>query len=598
MKYNMKNNIVMKQKIFSLLLLMFAATVGVWADETYKIQLTVNGGVDVTDNIEGVNLDSPYTVPDATLESIIRNAYGLIDTSDDTYVISFNATSIDGSQVTCEVSGGKIVISKPTSGDPFLNIATVKLETVVKKNGTDVGPEEVYVKIKLYHEQHIAVGDFVNTGDTHHWHLCGNGLSNCELSGSSDYSKFPDYAEHVYGTDPSTAAYYTCSVCGHVDNSRKPAHTHNYASDWTYNETEVPGKHWHACTSTIGECTAPRNAESDHVYDNDAHDAAYYTCSVCGFENDSRKGEHASHNYVWGWDDSKHWKRCDVAGVCNTPYEVNPAAHTFGTTGAERYTCTTAGCGYVDPTRKSAAEAFDASTATNSWNWDYEIPYAFDATNVVNQRKMNANTYYTVCLPYALKLNGLKVHYIEASSDKLVGFKEQTITELPALTPCVVQAAATGSPLNMSGGKVVKTIALTDRSAVGEVAAGTGSAKIYGSLMYLEKADAANKYIMQGPDETYPEGSFKKIADNSGAYDNEGNRACVLPMRAYITGSSLPSRQLLGVKFYGADGSTTAVDRLVLDEDDFVIYDLQGRRVQNPKKGGLYIINGRKQVMK
>ena len=35
-----------------------------------------------------------------------------------------------------------------------------------------------------------------------------------------------------------------------------------------------------------------------------------------------------------------------------------------------------------------------------------------------------------------------------------------------------------------------------------------------------------------------------------------------------------------------------------MDNEAGAVYDLQGRRVKNPRKGGLYIINGRKVVIK
>jgi hypothetical protein len=43
----------------------------------------------------------------------------------------------------------------------------------------------------------------------------------------------------------------------------------------------------------------------------------------------------------------------------------------------------------------------------------------------------------------------------------------------------------------------------------------------------------------------------------------------------------------------------TAIDSIATDNaGDNVIYDLQGRRVTTPAKKGMYIVNGKKVVMK
>ena len=119
-----------------------------------------------------------------------------------------------------------------------------------------------------------------------------------------------------------------------------------------------------------------------------------------------------------------------------------------------------------------------------------------------------------------------------------------------------------------------------------------------GSLNYIHGDKGTDKWILQAADADHPEGSFKKIQGTDGAFNNASNRACILPMRAYI-GAAASSGSRMAVRIYSADNSTTVIDRLVIDEDGApVIFDLQGRRVQNPRKGGLYIINGRKAVLK
>ena len=64
--------------------------------------------------------------------------------------------------------------------------------------------------------------------------------------------------------------------------------------------------------------------------------------------------------------------------------------------------------------------------------------------------------------------------------------------------------------------------------------------------------------------------------------------------KAYLTYSGALTRG-----FFGFDETTDIKMPIVEDYDDAdaVVYDLQGRRVQNPAKG-LYIVNGKKVIIK
>lgn len=53
---------------------------------------------------------------------------------------------------------------------------------------------------------------------------------------------------------------------------------------------------------------------------------------------------------------------------------------------------------------------------------------------------------------------------------------------------------------------------------------------------------------------------------------------------------------LVAVSGAWAQGQTYTVTVSYDDPDGAGGYDLQGRRIQNPRKGGLYIINGKKVV--
>ena len=48
--------------------------------------------------------------------------------------------------------------------------------------------------------------------------------------------------------------------------------------------------------------------------------------------------------------------------------------------------------------------------------------------------------------------------------------------------------------------------------------------------------------------------------------------------------------------FTDEDGTTTVIKAIELDKQNGEIYNLNGQRVENMKKGNLYIINGKKQI--
>ena len=109
-----------------------------------------------------------------------------------------------------------------------------------------------------------------------------------------------------------------------------------------------------------------------------------------------------------------------------------------------------------------------------------------------------------------------------------------------------------------------------------------------GSMSYMDGPAAANNiYIMQG------ENKWEKT--DGGSYTNATNKASILPMRAYLTAAgAAPSR------LFSFFDQTTGIQRTVVVDADSkpVVYDLQGRKVSVPQRGGIYIINGKKVLVK
>ena len=472
--------------------------------------------------------------------------------------------------------------------------------------------------------------------DPEHWQECVATEGACFES-----QRVPDEKKHKFAEDATDYTYYTCSICRYIDEERKAhaPHVHVFAEAWSNNETH----HYHECIGTQGECTLKYDGTdnealekyAEHTYGGSQEGAKYYTCQTCGYINTTRKNAH--HNHVYGGDDAwkhdnlQHWKECtaadngtELAGPCTEPkgslgnHEYASTDDAATTDKDERALCSV--CGWYNEARKQAIDNAAAAANVQSWCWDYEIPFNFEAT-VQNDRRFNADQCYTIFLPYALELNGLKAYAIEQHNNNIVGFKEQAVTELPQLTPFVVKSETTGNPLSSAMTTVYSTLQSSDNAAwmtADEKAAlisdrgyaadqpsihsTGGRLHMLGTLRYLVGNEANGRYIMQGKDAQHPNGVFKLISgttsDNAG-YDKVDNRACILPMRAHIETLGGDARQTFDIVFYAADGSTTTVKGLVIDEDaSLEIYDLQGRRVQNPRKGGLYIINGKTAVFK
>ena len=247
------------------------------------------------------------------------------------------------------------------------------------------------------------------------------------------------------------------------------------------------------------------------------------------------------------------------------------------------------------------------TTATDA-KWDMEIPVAFTANNIVNTRKLtavanNKQQGYTVCLPYALPIpESVTAYQLSYSKTDMLGFTEVAATDLTAMTPYVLIPSASGQCLSTTNALVSRTVkyesgewkyeACTAAPASSSAVSGQNLYKLTGSMQYKEGDAAKDKYIMQGNNE------WGKIAAGAG-YSVATNHSCILPMRAYIEANGTATARLFST-FNNADGSTTVIKGMQFDDADASaeIYDLQGRRVNAPQRGGLYIINGKKMIMK
>ena len=242
-------------------------------------------------------------------------------------------------------------------------------------------------------------------------------------------------------------------------------------------------------------------------------------------------------------------------------------------------------------------------TETNGYEWSFENIHPFTAKSIVNTRKLKAGQHYTVCLPYDLPIpTGMKAYTLNGANtaNTLIGFKEVTTGTLTDYKPYVLIASEAGLPLGTTNATVpVFPAGITDATRLGAEPA--GGFTMYGTMRYISGSSATNAtYIMQGKD---AQGVCQWKRVTGGDYTDGSNKACVLPMRAYIIGPAVSggARQRISAVFTNSDGSATAVDDLRINADDAdhtEVHDLQGRRVSYPSKRGVYIRNGRKIVLK
>lgn len=254
-------------------------------------------------------------------------------------------------------------------------------------------------------------------------------------------------------------------------------------------------------------------------------------------------------------------------------------------------------------------EGADATEKAFNAKWGFQNPIAFTANTVTNTRKLNATVSgkqqgYTISLPYEMpqssKFKAYQLYYSKGATtigsesfDGVVGFEEYTTNPIPAKGQLLIIPSESGQILNTTGAKVAQTYdkALTSPSKyINYTSVITSSAKsgeqkfdMLGTMEYL--AGTTDMYIMQKDN----------VWNKCTATDYPG--PCVLPMRAYIKATASPSR--LYTVFTNADGSTTAIEGLQIDANDKAeVYDVQGRKVSAPQRNGLYIVNGKKTIVK
>ena len=183
---------------------------------------------------------------------------------------------------------------------------------------------------------------------------------------------------------------------------------------------------------------------------------------------------------------------------------------------------------------------------------------------------------------------------MDATSGQIFGFKEVETGTIAAYTPYVLIPSTSGQLLSATDVEVdvFPADATTDATKLNGVNPANSNFTFFGTMRYMEGADAAGKYIMQYKDN---KSTWLSIDEGTAGF-NESNRACILPMRAYIASTTGGARSFTAT-FTDIDG-IIRTETFTLDDEDTVIYDLSGRRVELLEHGHTYIINGKKVIVK
>ena len=229
-------------------------------------------------------------------------------------------------------------------------------------------------------------------------------------------------------------------------------------------------------------------------------------------------------------------------------------------------------------------EAF--ATAVNAM----KVTYAFDETvdpstitagtfNVSMTRTFNTGTdgWNTICLPFAMSAEQLEAAFgADAKAFEFDNFTGgvlsfQKVTSLTAATPYLIYLPD----------DVNATLSIND-AVVSDAAAQTvtkGGIDFVGTYAPIIAPNMNGKWGLTA----------------AGKIGKGNSTAFINGFRAYFNGSLAGAR----VAFFGDDDTTTGITLVTVEAPVAEgIYNLQGQKVENLKKGGLYIINGKKVVIK
>lgn len=208
---------------------------------------------------------------------------------------------------------------------------------------------------------------------------------------------------------------------------------------------------------------------------------------------------------------------------------------------------------------------------------DFYAPSAFTAQTVTYSRANTAG-YNSVCLPFAISAadfgSEARLEQFTSTDGQSVSLTSTT-DEIAAGQPCFVYCPETQTEWTLTKQNACIVAKPTEAS--------DGNAVLHGSFT---KADIGA-------------GQYKLTADGT-AFGVTTNKGKVTAFRTYLTSATTAgAAALLQVLHDGAEvtGVNTAVQPASVNQPA-AVYDLTGRRVQRITRPGIYIVNGKKTVVR
>jgi hypothetical protein len=166
----------------------------------------------------------------------------------------------------------------------------------------------------------------------------------------------------------------------------------------------------------------------------------------------------------------------------------------------------------------------------------------------------------------------IKYYTLSGVSGETISFEEVTTTPA-ANTPYLVAVTGSANITESCTGEDVASMVISSKSVDGYTFKGTFTG--------MTNAEAQGRYILQAGNQ------WGKVVSGI---------VYIPPFRAYIEGPASGARMLTG-RF---DDDATGLQYIRTTDADGTEqwYDLNGRRISKPTQKGMYIHNGRKDVMK
>lgn len=224
---------------------------------------------------------------------------------------------------------------------------------------------------------------------------------------------------------------------------------------------------------------------------------------------------------------------------------------------------------YSDGNGRPAQVEKATSNANYINGWDtnsewkiFEVNYVEVPMNLVGEQKVA-----TTCLPFdASNVEGAEVYTGKLNDAKDVLNMTKFEGGIPANQGVVLVGTADKATITIGA----TTAAISENDLLGTIA----------NIAFTDDAPRANYLV------------FGKSGENVGFYAPSASVANIPANKAYLNASAL-SAPAIALNF---NGTTTGVNTVVLGENgvNAPVFDLSGRRVAAPVKGGVYIQNGKK----